>query len=172
MSACITAHDQAALGPDTGPVSVPGIVRPVGKGPIVAATARCAHRLAKRARLRQPRIAESLKLPGHIARKTAHSDTAGQQETGRIVRCGRVRPWISLRSEDQFAKRASCRPIQSGCMQANGRGKAAPPLPRPALACSSRRHIPVPERFCKLLLRGYWRSTRSSRRYRPRRKLR
>ena len=103
MSACITAHDQAALGPDTGPVSVPGIVRPVGKGPIVAATARCAHRLAKRARLRQPRIAESLKLPGHIARKTAYRDVA-EPRPGRIVGCGRVRPWISLRSEDLFAK--------------------------------------------------------------------
>ncbi len=34
-------------------------------------------------------------------------------------------------------------------MQANGRGKAAPPSPRQAHACSSRRHIQVPERFCK-----------------------
>jgi hypothetical protein len=43
--------------------------------------------------------------------------------------------------------RASC------CgLQANGRGKAAPPLSRPALACSSRRHIHVPERFCKPLI--------------------
>ena len=30
------------------PASVPGIVRPIGKGPIVAATARCADRLAER----------------------------------------------------------------------------------------------------------------------------
>ena len=42
--------------------------------------------------------------------------------------------------------RASCRGLQ-----ATGRGKAAPPLSRPALACSSRRHIHVPERFCKPL---------------------
>ena len=52
-----------------------------------------------------------------------------------------VRSWISL------PNRASCRLIQSDCMPANGRGKAAPPLPRPALACSSRRHIHVPEQF-------------------------
>ena len=40
-------------------------------------------------------------------------------------------------------------------LQANGRGKAAPPLSRQALACSSRRHIHVPERFCKPLSRRY-----------------
>jgi hypothetical protein len=47
--------------------------------------------------------------------------------------------------------RASCRGLQT-----NGRGRAAPPLSRQALACSSRRHILVPERFCKPLF-SRWR---------------
>jgi hypothetical protein len=37
--------------------------------------------------------------------------------------------------------RASCRLIQGDYMQTNGRGRAAPPLSRQALACSSRRHF-------------------------------
>jgi hypothetical protein len=47
--------------------------------------------------------------------------------------------------------RAFCRLIQSGYMPANGRGKAAPLLSQPALARSARRHMQVPERFCKPL---------------------
>jgi hypothetical protein len=42
--------------------------------------------------------------------------------------------------------RASCRGLQT-----NGRGRAAPPLSQQTLACSSRRHIHVLERFCKPL---------------------
>ena len=59
--------------------------------------------------------------------------------------------FVLLLNMDQFAKPGILRLIQSDYMPANGRGKAAPPLLRQALACSSRRHIQVPERFCKPL---------------------
>ena len=80
------------------------------------------------------------------------------------IRSAVFRPGMRL-IMDQFANRASCRLIQSDCMQANSRGKAAPSLSRPALACSSRRHIHVPERFCKPLTHT-WSPTPSPRRMR------
>ena len=69
------------------------------------------------------------------ARRLPH-EAAQTRETHRTF----IQVMISLQN------RAPCRGLQ-----ANGRGKAAPSSSRQALACPSRRHVHVPERFCKLL---------------------
>jgi hypothetical protein len=80
------------------------------------------------------------------------------------IRSAVFRPGMHL-IMDQFAKRTSCRLIQSGRMQANGRGKAAPPFVCRDQHLRARRGGHVPERFCEPLTHT-WSPTPSPRRMR------